>query len=658
MSHQKSVDHAVKGEGGALSRDSYRQLVENMSDGVVVFEALDGGSDFRIRQFNRAAERITRTPKEEAIGAHLSQRFSICDKLGLLDVLKRVSESGIARHHPISEYRDDRLHVWIESYVFRLESGELVAIFTDVTEKIEAERALIASEERLRNAQAYANLGYWELLEGGEMALWSDEVYRILGIDKSTPTGPETLAGLIDPADRDKVLASLQRCLTEGMEHHIDYRIRRPDGAQRWLECRGKPVVDGERHVVKLRGFVQDITERKAAEKRQVRLQNELQQSHKMEALGQLAGGVAHDFNNILGIMLGHAELALSACLNEGRGKLVGHLQRIEEAGARAKSLVNQMLAFSRGDPENSQPLLLQKLLDENLSLMRATLPTSIDIATRIDHSLPAATIDPVQFSQVLLNLGVNARDAVEGKGEIGIELGWYDEAGACSACSTAVNGCWIALSFSDNGSGIDSDRLPKIFDPFYTTKDVGKGTGLGLSVVHGILHNLGGHILVESVVGEGTCIRLLFPPSENLAPATQSGVVGIQSVTEATGGARILVVDDEPQLADFLGEALETSGFQVKVMTESRAAFELYRAQPEAFELLITDQTMPGMTGLELISRVRTLTPEMPVILISGYSADIDTARAEEMGILYLEKPLRGSALVEAVANVMRGAG
>ena len=657
MSDQRTQDQSDTTEVAEdyPDQDLYRQLVENMSDGVIVFEALEAGSDFRITRLNRAAERIIRMTQQEALGARLSQSLPVCDKLGLREVLRQVAASGVAQHHPVREYRNEHFHLWIECYVFGLKSGELVVVLKDVSEKMEAERALVASQERLRSAQEYAKLGYWELLQGGEIALWSEEVYRILGIDGSTPAGPGTLAGLIDPADRDRVLGSLRQCLAEGMEHHVDYRIKRPDGQQRWIECRGRPVIDYERQIVKLRGFVQDITERKAAERRQARLQQELQQSHKMEALGQLAGGVAHDFNNILGIMLGHAELALGSCLNEGGGKLVSHLQRIEEAGARAKALVSQMLTFSRGDPDDSRPLLLQHLLEENLSLLRATLPTTIDISTEIDHSLPPAMIDPVQFSQVLLNLGVNARDAMDGKGEIGLGLKWFDAGGDCSACSRAVEGRWLALSVSDSGSGIERERLPKIFDPFYTSKDVGKGTGLGLSVVHGILHNLGGHIQVESTPGEGSCMRLLFPPCEEPAAAMSPGVGELQTLAGAAGEARILVVDDEPQLAEFLGEALESSGFQVRVATESRAALELFRRQPEQFGLLITDQTMPGMTGLELIAQARALAPRLQAILISGYSAEIDTERAAALDILYLEKPLRGGVLVEAVSRLIK---
>ncbi|MCP4275802.1 MAG: response regulator, partial [Gammaproteobacteria bacterium] len=255
---------------------------------------------------------------------------------------------------------------------------------------------------------------------------------------------------------------------------------------------------------------------------------------------------------------------------------------------------------------------------------------------------------------QLLMNLCINARDAMNGCGNITIHLGMAKTLNAeCSACHSELTGDWVGLSVTDTGGGIGPDKLKRIFDPFYTTKDVGKGTGMGLAVIHGIMRSHGGHILVETAAGVGSTFRLLFPPvsQEITAPQEPGPSSGIVPPGQ---GERILVLDDEPDLADYLGALLESNGYMVTVMNHSREALELFRVNPNEFVLLVTDQTMPEMTGIEMLTKMRELRPGLPVILNTGFSEDIDNDTAAAMGIHYLDKPVMANNLLQAVAELL----
>ncbi len=401
--------------------------------------------------------------------------------------------------------------------------------------------------------------------------------------------------------------------------------------------------------------IILDITEREKAESEQALLQRELQQARKMEALGQLTGGIAHDFNNILGIILGYTDFALDQSIQDGHADMVEYLRHVEKAAERAKGLVSQMLSFSRSKASDDKPLQLQPLLAEDIEMLRSTLPASIEIDSEMREDLPSVVMDPVQLNQLLMNLSINARDAMDGKGRLTIRLGWAVELELeCAACRKKVSGDWIELSVSDTGSGIGPDVLERIFDPFYTTKGVGKGTGLGLSVIHGIVRSHGGHILVDTEVGKGTTFRVLFKPVRE-ETQEKPGSVGSSSELLRGQGEHLLVLDDEPDLGNFLGDLLKSSGYQTTVMTDSRETLELFREKPDEFAMLITDQTMPGMTGVELVKAIRKIRPEIPVILNSGFSDHIDASAAAELDITYMEKPLRAKTLIQTIGELIQ---
>ncbi len=426
-------------------------------------------------------------------------------------------------------------------------------------------------------------------------------------------------------------------------------------GEVRYYDTLKMALRDGTGDIFGVLGISRDITERRQAEAEQDRLQRKLQQAQKMEALGQLTGGIAHDFNNILGIMLGYTELAVNRCVQDDRGELAGYLDHVVDAGFRAKNLVAQMLASTRGEIRSNSPLYLEPLVGEGIKMIRAILPTSIEISTEIEEDLPSVAVAPVQVHQLLINLCINARDAMEGKGAINIRLSWVREAGAeCAICHGPVKGDWIGLSVEDTGDGISATVLSSMFDPFFTTKEVGKGTGLGLSVVSGIMRSHEGHVLVETEQGKGTAVRLLFPPAAKEIEKTQTAD-GSTADLPSGQGERILVVDDEPGLGEIIGEQLQSHGYRAAVLTSSQEALELFERNPDEFALVITDQTMPGITGVELVNALRQVRPDMPAILNTGFSDHVDAAGAAKMGIRYLEKPVNAESLILTVGELLQ---
>lgn len=392
------------------------------------------------------------------------------------------------------------------------------------------------------------------------------------------------------------------------------------------------------------------------AQNERQQLQRQLQQAQKMEAIGQLTGGIAHDFNNILASIMGYTDLALELYADDSNPKLADYLNEVYRAGERARDLVAQMLSFSRTTASNSKSIALEPLVNEVIKLMQSTLPSSIQIHTENDTGVSNIMMDPVQLHQIVMNLCINARDASEGEGIIDVQIRKVSDISAeCNSCHGHVDGGFVELAVKDSGSGIESTVLKQIFNPFYTTKDIGKGTGMGLSMVHGIVHEHGGHILVETVKEKGTTFRLLFPAvSEEVHTAHVKTSVFPKSLPVINSG-HILIVDDEESVAMFLTELLKMSGYQVTMMTSSTEALSLFKKNPQRYDLVITDQTMPDITGGELASTLLQLRPDIPIILCTGYSEKIDEKSAKDLGIQrFLEKPLRLNAVLESVSELL----
>ena len=396
---------------------------------------------------------------------------------------------------------------------------------------------------------------------------------------------------------------------------------------------------------------IRDISEQVKKE----RLERELQQAQKMESLGHLTGGIAHDFNNLLGIISGYSDLAAHQAEKNHDAKTTKYLNQIKDAARRATNLVTQMLSFSRSQPLEDTPTALADILQGDANMLRATLPSSIELAIDIEPNLPNVQIDSTRVHQLLMNLCVNARDAMNSTGKITIHLKWAKNLNTESPIShRPVRGDWVELSITDNGSGIDIADMKKIFNPFFTTKRIGEGTGMGLSVVYKIMDEHDGHILIDSELGKGTTFRLLFNPISAEDAAQQDDEQKSSHRVAQGNGSRILVVDDEESLAALIARIVEENGYQAKAMTNSAMALEEMKSNPRKYQLLITDQTMPKLTGVELISAVRQFRPDLPVILCTGYSDKVDANLARELDIPFFDKPIDLEKLMVTISMLM----
>jgi CheY-like chemotaxis protein len=367
-----------------------------------------------------------------------------------------------------------------------------------------------------------------------------------------------------------------------------------------------------------------------------------------MEAIGALAGGIAHDFNNILSAIIGYTELAM---LNEGAEHCRAELTQALLAANRARDLIKQILAFSRQTDEERMPIRVGLVVKECVKFIRATIPSTIEIRTRIDEKAGTVLANSVELHQIIMNLCTNALHAMgEGSGtlEITVDGTQIDEAGKQGAVGLDV-GPYVRVSVRDTGGGIPPEIVGKIFDPYFTTKAKGVGTGLGLAVVHGIVRKSGGAIQVESVPAQGSTFHILLPRVE------QPSAAQVEPTGVPVGGSeRILFVDDEMMLAGIGQQMLKRLGYDVVARTSPVEALELFKAKPDHFDLVVTDQTMPGMTGDALARQLMRIRPRLPIIICTGYSQSIDEKKAAEMGIRgFVMKPI----LIDRIAAAVRKA-
>ncbi|MHB1349443.1 MAG: response regulator [Desulfobulbaceae bacterium] len=377
----------------------------------------------------------------------------------------------------------------------------------------------------------------------------------------------------------------------------------------------------------------------------------ELHHSQKMEAIGTLAGGIAHDFNNILAIINGYAQMAQAELPAESQPSQ--DLDKVLQAANRATELVRQILTFSRQDDHESKPVYIQFILKEILKLLKASFPATIVIRDWVDAECPPVLADPGRIHQVLMNLCTNARYAMrESGGELTVSLshlqslpsGYRPRDGGRNIAG------YLLLRVKDTGHGIDRDNLDRVFEPFFTTKPLSEGTGLGLSVVHGIVKSLGGDIWVSSEKGKGADFQIILPALTEEAAATLPPTGPLPR-----GEEQILVIDDESELVAWLKRCLHELGYQVTAHSDSRAALEAFQAAPDSFDLIITDMTMPGLTGKELAREILALRPKMPVIMCTGFSENLDRKQALALGIReYIMKPVVRRELAEIVRKVL----
>jgi hemerythrin-like metal-binding protein/PAS domain S-box-containing protein len=482
---------------------------------------------------------------------------------------------------------------------------------------------------------------------------------------------------LIHPDDRALFNKETERFISAKEHDHLQYRIKKADGNYIYVECFGQFIEESQARTARMIGFVEDITERRQAEEERLKLEQQLVQSQKMQAIGQLTGGIAHDFNNILASVLGFAQLARDKVLKMGDDKLRGHIKEIIKAGERGSKLINDMLLFSRTGVSvtKAEPVInnVNEIVQDSVEFLRVMLPSSIEINVSCGEQISPIQIDPVQLEQMLLNLCINAMHAMHEEGALDIEVQMLQVTEGQGGIPDAMPGnkgeridvcfCheelsrqhsddYVEILVRDTGSGISREKLEHIFEPFYSTKEVGEGTGMGLSTLHGIMQGAKGHIVVETIENKGTLFRLLFKACE--AANIDEYTIEAEDETSAGNGC-ILLVDDEAAILDFMGEVLSNNGYEVKKSDNGEEALTMFLEAREEINLVITDQTMPKLTGVNLSKQLLEIRPEIPIILCSGYSKLVDEAQAKAIGIrAYLKKPVDPDQLLKITGELI----
>jgi PAS domain S-box-containing protein len=520
----------------------------------------------------------------------------------------------------------------------------LVAI-SDVTERNRAEDILRENEERFRLLVEGSNELVVLLEPTGTVLYASPNHVTITGFT------PEELAGSsflehVHPDDMTAVTSQLEKVSTA-----ITYRSRFKDRSWHWIESSGRnfSLSSGER-----RGVVvsRDISARIAAEEARKALETQLRQSQKLEAIGTLAGGIAHDFNNILTGVMGHLELVLLELPKSH--VLRPQLDNAFNSCKRARSLISQILTFSRQKEPTRQSAHIGPVIHEAIRLLRASLPATIEIDLDVDDDTPAIDCDVTQIHQLVMNLATNAAHAMAGGGRLTVSL--YCVAPDADALRSNVDLCaehTVRLSIRDTGVGMDAATLERIFDPFFTTKEPGEGTGLGLPVVHGIMKEHFGAIIVASTPGMGTRFDLYFRPAV-AEPQPVAPVAAPQTSLAAAKGRRVLFVEDEATIRNVGSRILGRIGCEVLTCPGAAEALAHFKKDPGAVDLVLSDLTMPGMTGVELARACLAIRPDIPFVVMTGYlnSAEIDKARA--VGIThFVRKPFEFSSLIEVLKAV-----
>ena len=624
------------------SEEKYRLLFETMSEGVclhdVIYDTSGKAIDYQITDVNPSFESITGLKKERVLGKCASEVYGTGTP-PYLDIYANVAQT---REATTFEIYWPPMKKFLSISAFSPDQGKFATVFTDLTARKQTEEALRESEKRFMDLAQMLPEAVFETTVDMNLSFANQRAYSMFGYCEQDLAKGLNGFDMLIPADRERARENAAKRIGGENLGLNEYHALRKDGSIFPVLLHMAPIlVKGV--AVGFRGVIVDITEHKKTQER-------IQRVQKMESIGNLAGGIAHDFNNLLFPIIGMSELLMEEFPPDSPEH--ENAREILNAGLRGSELVRQILAFSRQSGPKIIPVRIQKILQEVINLGRSTIPADIEIFQDIQPDCGLVMADPTQVHQIAMNLITNAYHALEpAGGKISVALRETAVKDDNSDRGSLQPGRYALLSVSDTGGGIDPDIIEKIFEPYFTTKEPGRGTGLGLAVAYGIAKDLQGDIRVKSKTGRGTTFQVYFPLMER-----SPDVVPIETIEDyKTGDERILLVDDEGPIVKLETQMLERLGYRVTSRASSLDALEAFRANPNAFDLVITDMTMPNMTGDQLARELFAIKPDIPIIICTGFSERISSQKAATMGIKgFLMKPVVRSELARMVRSVL----
>ncbi len=629
------------------SEEQHRQIVESSTDAILV------RSGDTIIYANPAAVKLFRASHTgDLVGKSYLGLVHPDDRQESIERIKKgINNRWIAppREHRIMALDGQVLHVESTGVPIQYKGEtQLFGVFRDITERKQVDEKLRETERKYRELAESLPQVIFEVDSKGNLVYLNQTGYALFGYTpEDLAKGFNVLEAFI-PEDRERIASDIMLNVQGRKLGRQEYTALKKDGSKFPVGVHANRVMR-DHTATGVRGILIDFTPVKLAEEEKKKLEIQLQQAQKMEAIGALAGGIAHDFNNILSAIIGYTELAM---LNEGAEHCTTELNEALKAANRAKDLVKQILAFSRQTDEERMPVRASLVAKEAVKFIRATIPATIEIKTHIDDKSGSVLANSVELHQIIMNLCTNAQHAIGEQAGL-LEVAVQNTEIGLSQKNDLIDleiGSYVRISVKDTGNGMTRDVMKKIFDPYFTTKKKGVGTGLGLAVVHGIVKKYGGTIKVESELGKGTTFHIYLPKANIAAP------IKAEKPKPLMGGSeRILFVDDEKMLVEIGQQALQRLGYDVVSRTSPIEALELFKAKPDFFDLVITDKTMPGMTGDGLAKELMSIRPSLPVVICTGYSQTVDQERAKQMGIkAFVMKPILINELAAAVRKAL----
>ncbi|MBF0211017.1 MAG: response regulator [Desulfamplus sp.] len=657
------------------AEEKYTTLFREMLDGFALHEIICDENqkpiDYKFLAVNPAFENMTGLKGDDIVGKRILEILPATEKYWI-EIYGKVTLTG-------EPARFDNYSSEIDKYfdvtAFRTAPKQFACIFSDITERKHAEDALRRSREQFELAINGSNDGIWDWdLRDNSLFLspkWKEQLgYK----DDELPNKFETFGDNIHLDDKEDVFNYVNRYLKGEMDNYsMELRMRRKDGSYCWILARGAAIRDENGIPLRMAGSHTDITQRKLAEQEKEKLQAQLNQAQKMESIGRLAGGVAHDLNNMLSVILGNAEVAMDRV--EPSSLLFDDLKEIYQAATRSANLTRQLLAFARKQTIYPREVDLNEIVKDMFKMLGRIIGEDIALKLNLKEGLWTIKVDPSQIDQILANLCVNARDAINGVGNLIIETDNALLDKTCyieQACNTdypgVIEGDYVHLRVSDDGCGMDKETLENIFEPFFTTKELGKGTGLGLATVYGIVKQNNGFINVDSQEGVGTTFNIYLPRYIEKKQAIEDKNVSAKKSLNSLIGAKqdseqkdqketktILIVEDEMAILKLTKLILESEGYKALAVSRPIEAIDAANRHSGIIDLIITDVVMPEMNGQELSKAILKIYPDINRLFMSGYTPDVIARQGVlDAGVNFIQKPFSKQDLIDKVKSVL----